>query len=359
MLFLKSCSPPVPPELLDAARRLAMDGAPEVRLHVLQALNLLGRSAPDAMWAMFDQAFEHEPNDAVLAAMLEALHRTCGERPGWSAEHVIELLTSRDRSTERRDRLLEISLAVLLRLWLVKDYEPAGRWIMATAADPLMNAKEIRHIAGQLRPAIRQGPIQPLDLFDEGVRRRCAEFFAIASTRVGELWCVATAAGDTGALESLLETADFLTREVYFGSGAYRPAQEGTEAQSPVLDERVQRRFMSEFDSVLSALAKVGQPAVAHHLLETLEAFIPFEPVQVFALISAVADGAMEAGYQFEGMGQELLVRIVRRYIADHRPMLLEREDFRVALMRQLNALAAVGWPAARRLVYDLPGLLR
>lgn len=359
MFFLRACSPPAPSELLDAARRLAMDGAPEVRLQVLQALNLLGRSAPDTMWAMFEQAFEHEPNDAVLAAMLEALHRTCGERPGWSAEHVIELLASRDHSTKQRDRLLEVSLVVLLRLWLVKDHERAGEWIMAAAGDPLKSATEIRHIVGQLRPAIRQGAIQPLDPFDERVRRRCAEFFARASARVGELWSIAVAAGDTTVLESLLETADFLTREVYFGSGAYRPAQKGIEAQVPAIDEGVQRRFLSEFGGVLSALAGVRHPAVAHHLLETLEAFISVEPAAVFALISAVADGAMEAGYQFEGMGQELLVRIIRRYIADHRPMLLEREEFRVALMRHLNALAAVGWPAARRLVYDLPGLLR
>jgi hypothetical protein len=121
----------------------------------------------------------------------------------------------------------------------------------------------------------------------------------------------------------------------------------------------MQRRFLAEFSGVLSALAAVRHPAVAHHLLETLEAFISVEPAQVFALISAVADGAMQAGYQFEGMGQELLVRIVRRYIADHRPMLLEHEEFRIALVRHLNTLAAVGWPTARRLVYELPGLLR
>ncbi len=359
MFFLRACSPPVPAELLDTARRLAVDGAPEVRLHVLQALNLLAQSAPDTMWAMFERAFGRESNDAILAAMLEALRRVCDERPDWAAEQVVELLAHREVSIERRDRLLEISVAVLLRLWLVKDNEPAGLWIMAASNDPLGSAAELRRIAGQLRPAIRQGAIPPLDPFDERVRRKCTVLFTRVAQRVAELWTAAETAGDAAALESLLQTADILAREIYFGSGAYRRAQDETEAQAPIPDENVQRRFLAEFGDVLSALAAVRHPAVAHHLLETLEAFISFEPAEVFALISTVTDGAMEAGYQFESMGQELLVRIVRRYIADHRPMLLEREDFRIALMRHLNALAAVGWPAARRLIYDLPGLLR
>lgn len=359
MYFLRASSPHAPPQLLGAARRLSEDGAPEVRLHVFQALNLMGRTAPDVMWAMFEHAFEHERNDAILAAMLEALRRVCGERPDWTADRVVELLAQRDGSTERRDRLLEVSVAVLLQLWLVKDNEPAGLWIMAAASNPLGCAAEIRYIAGQLRPAIRQGAIQPLDPFAEKVRQRCARFFARASEQVGEVWNLAQAADDAAAWASLLGTADTLAREIYFGSGAYRGAQDEAEAQAPIPDDGVQRRFLAEFRGVLSALAAVRHPAVAHHLLETLEAFISFGPAEVFTLISAVADGAMEVGYQFEGMGQELLVRVVRRYIADHRPMLLEREEFRVALMRHLNALAAVGWPSARRLVYDLPGLLR
>jgi hypothetical protein len=164
---------------------------------------------------------------------------------------------------------------------------------------------------------------------------------------------------DTLCPRGLVQTADILAREIYTRSGAYRSARNETEAQASIPNEGVQRRFLAEFGGAISALASVRHPAVLHHLLETLEAFISIDPAAVFTLISGITNVAMEVGYQFESMGQELLVQIIQRYIADHRTMLLEREDFRVALMRHLNDLAAVGWPSARRLAYELPGLLR
>jgi hypothetical protein len=203
MYFLRACSPPAPSVLVDAARRLAVDGAPEVRLHVLQALNLLHESAPEAMWTMFEQAFVHERNDAILAAMLGALHRVCGARPDWAADQVVQLLAQREHNTDRRDRLLEISVAVLLRLWIVKDNDPAGRWIMANANNPLGGAAEVMYIAGQLGPAIRQGAIESPDPFDERVRGKSTEFFTLVAKRVADQWRTSEATGNTEALASL------------------------------------------------------------------------------------------------------------------------------------------------------------
>ena len=52
-------------------------------------------------------------------------------------------------------------------------------------------------------------------------------------------------------------------------------------------------------------------------------------------------------------------VRIVRRYLADFRTVIASNEDLRQRLMSALDIFVEAGWPEARRLVYDLPEMLR
>jgi hypothetical protein len=68
--------------------------------------------------------------------------------------------------------------------------------------------------------------------------------------------------------------------------------------------------------------------------------------------------GGRTGGYQLESLGSDLFVRIVRRYLADFR-VIASNEDLRQRLMSVLDIFVEAGWPEARRLVYDLPEMLR
>jgi hypothetical protein len=80
----------------------------------------------------------------------------------------------------------------------------------------------------------------------------------------------------------------------------------------------------------------------------------------VFRLVTdALISGGRSGGYHFESLASDLFVKIVRRYLADFRSALTSDDDLRQRLMRALDIFVEAGWPEARRLVYDLPEMLR
>jgi hypothetical protein len=52
------------------------------------------------------------------------------------------------------------------------------------------------------------------------------------------------------------------------------------------------------------------------------------------------------------------LVKLVRRYLADHRDI-FEDIDRRAKLIDVLELFSAAGWPEALKLLFELPDLLR
>ena len=148
---------------------------------------------------------------------------------------------------------------------------------------------------------------------------------------------------------------------MYFGSGAHdAPGPESDGGTENWPSKSVRTRFLREMETTLAALATVPHPSVTHRLLETLETFIADRPKLVFRMVTdALLHGGPKGGYQFERMGVDLFVRIVRRYLADYRGVLTSEPWFQQRLIKALNAFTEAGWPDALRLVYDLPEELR
>ena len=75
--------------------------------------------------------------------------------------------------------------------------------------------------------------------------------------------------------------------------------------------------------------------------------------------IHAILTGpGAEEGYQFEILGSTAVVKVLRRYIADHRGI-FEDPEARAKLVEILQLFSEVGWSEAIRLLYELPELLR
>jgi hypothetical protein len=157
---------------------------------------------------------------------------------------------------------------------------------------------------------------------------------------------------DQDAASSLSRLLDHIAVEIYHASGAFHPS--GPANRAEILPEAARQRFYQETGPLMDELAEIGLASIAHHLLETLESFIPFDPAGVFVRMSRVVASGRRGNYQFEAMGADLMVRVIERYLAEYRHVLREDERCRAALLEVLDVFVRAGWPSARQLTYRL-----
>jgi hypothetical protein len=93
-----------------------------------------------------------------------------------------------------------------------------------------------------------------------------------------------------------------------------------------------------------------------YYLIQLLEYLLEIDPAAVFDLIAFAVQSGSRSGYHFENLAADHMVKVVGRYLADHKEI-FEVPQRRAALVEILETFVAVGWPAARRLLYQLPEL--
>jgi len=87
--------------------------------------------------------------------------------------------------------------------------------------------------------------------------------------------------------------------------------------------------------------------------------FISFDPIGVFLRIGRVVQGGKKDSYQYESLAVDLMVRLVERYLAEHRALLRENGECRQTLLEILDTFVQAGWRSARRLTYRLEEIFR
>jgi hypothetical protein len=150
---------------------------------------------------------------------------------------------------------------------------------------------------------------------------------------------------------------DHACNQLYFGSGAFQ--SRGDEERPGLRTPEAMRLFLSEYATILDTLGHAGTARTTHHLVELYEYLATAAPEIVFDHVAdlLVGPAALE-GYHFESLGSDVLVRLIRRYLADHRDVFADH-DRRARLIRVLELFSSAGWPEALRLLYELPDLLR
>jgi len=153
-----------------------------------------------------------------------------------------------------------------------------------------------------------------------------------------------------------MQLIDKVVMELYFSSGASDTSQDRRDAQRPTA---VQARLYAEATGIFDALADVGLPSIAHHLLETLEHFVDVDPRGVFMRMVVTIRAGQAWGYQYDPLAEGLFVRLVQRYIAEHRSMLQQEPACSRALVEILDIFVLAGWPSARQLTHGLSDIYR
>lgn len=349
--------------VLQAIDRLSRDSVAAVRHQIAHGLRYLYKTANELMWDIIERMARTEPNHGVLQHFLpEPLSHLCNAH----MERVVDLtfiILNRITDGPGSRKVRNGCLGILNGVYLWRNNERCSELIKALAVQ-VDQFDDVQTILGHFRAASTFGLDSPDDPDKKAVRDRTYELVeSILDTlfiRYAELETL-TQRPDTDWTDEkktwaqhIVRLIDHIASDVYFSSGAYSEKQDSTGSVTP--DEKAEK-FYQESSQILDKLSTVSMPNVTHHLLETLQFFIPLDPRGVLLRIGQVLESGRRGGYQFESLGAQLLVKMVKRYLAEYGDLLQNDPECRRVLMNALNIFVA--WPEARQLTYQLDDIFR
>ncbi|ANC86669.1 hypothetical protein [Sphingomonas sp. NIC1] len=359
------------PEIVDEIERALDDEEPAVRLQAAGNLQVICEAAPDRMWELGARIAARERNDEVLVAYLSRSLRRFSHGETERCESILQIAKGRLGDFEdregARDRLQECLGSWAAQLQAGQGRTLAREWLEEWSADPARFQYALNAYSSCLRGTFfsRYGA-EPekeaeamCDRAQEGLTMILTPALGISAASHAVLHSDVSdedkrAAGKRySAAEHVIHHA---MNQLYFGAGARADDAEGGPGLNNV---KVKARFLTDYAEILALLSQSREPATLHHLIELYEHLIPGDPIAVFTAFHAILTGiGAEEGYQFESLGSTAVVKIVKRYIADHRGI-FDDQVRRSKLVEILQLFSEVGWTEALRLLYDLPDLLR
>jgi hypothetical protein len=359
------------PEIVDRIGEILRDHKPAVRLQAAQNLQVICAVAPERMWELGERIAATETDAQVLTAFLGHPLRSFSYGEPERCEHILAIAKGRlddfVNDAGERDYVQECLGAWVAQLQAGQGRPFTSAWLDEWAADPDRFHDALNAYTSSLRGAFfrryaadaEQGDREMNDRAQEGLARILGPVLD-TSARMHAL--LASDAPDEdkrvagqkySAAERVIHHA---MNQLYFGAGAHA----GDKEDRPGLNnDGTKARFLADYADILALLRRSREPATLHHLIELYEHLIPGDPVAVFIAIHAILTGpGAEEGYQFESLGSTAVVKVVRRYIADHRGIFDDPER-RAKLVEILQLFSEVGWTEAIRLLYELPDLLR
>jgi hypothetical protein len=320
------------------------------------------------MWTITDRILADDSSAAVLNALVVAL-------PGMTLpEGDLERLQRAIRSAFARaeedragaDDLRETCLKSMTNLHVMRGAEDAAGFVNDFILNGLMDhPKRALAVVHLLRDALTFGDVEPPSPENAAIRRRAidlAERLFEQASATFRSWNEALAGKqlepDDPRLLSARATAqvlDGIASEFYFATGIFQKSQ----GEEPTVSQAQRERLYAEASTLLDQLCDVGFAASTHRVLGALEGFIALDPRGVFLRIARTVKAGQAGGYHGDSLGAALVVRLVERYLAEHRTLLQQDDECRRALVEILDIFVRAGWPAALSLTYGLQDIFR
>ena len=226
------------------------------------------------------------------------------------------------------------------------------------------SAGQIRHLVARYSDNLLVGSVDDPAAADNAPRHKTLAFYSAATARAFREIEERAARLDLRSFSSWPEVDQAVVRDMFgildevslrlhFATGNHH----GTHLQQSDLSPQLIRLYQ-EAKPILSRLANAIVAPIAHHLIQTLETFIPIDPAGVFELVAQAVKSAQQGGYSDESMAADLIVRIVERYLADYRAVFTDRARLD-DLMDCLDVFARAGWPTAQALTFRLGEIWR
>lgn len=358
----------VDPELLEVIRRLSADPVPAVRYQIASNLVSLYHTAPDLMWELLESFSRADESRGVLRVLLDVpLRRLAAHHPDRVTE-LVRAIFERIREGEGAEEVRKRCASVLVGLSLWQRHPGSGELVNRVAGDPTTYIYEANQIVFDLRGLLNLGPVEPPNGNQDAVRagsfRLMERILRAARDRIQSIEVKNSAtpsepwsSEDQEEAGKLLGLVDSVCMQVYFASGAYTDG--GADQNKVPMGVPERSRFLREAREILELASEIGYPSHIHHLLETLEYLVTFDPEGVFLLVGRVVRNGRRGGYQYESLASDLIVRFVERFIAEFRHVLQESEECRRTLIETLDTFVDAGWANARRLTYRMEEIFR
>lgn len=356
-------------EVGEAIRRLGRDPVIEVRFEIARRLPLLYRTRPEVFWELLRRTESEEYSRRVIQWAVS------GSAP--IAHHSREGMLALARTVFARFRdetavagLRWACLEVVLTAH-AQDPDPyTDELFNAVLADLARFTDEainlVRVAASSLLHGLDEASDPKLDQarqasfrFLERVARQLVDGVKDIESRTRGLTPRDWPDALRNTLNVLHQVADELTTRTYFTSGSFDEASSATDGPRKVLDKGTKARFFREAVPLLELISEFPFPDVVHHLLEMLEPYTGIEPRTAFLLVGRAVRRGRDGGYQFESLAVGLVVKVVRRYLADHRSLFRDDRDCRDLLTEMLDTFVRAGWPEALELTFRLEEIFR
>ncbi|MEX8504900.1 hypothetical protein [Leptothrix ochracea] len=345
-----------------------------VRHQVSGSLNRLWDVDRERMWALMTKVAQQETDRCAMGHFIHGPLSRVAAADAARAEPLLATLIKRfpleGGSDSNKERQLEQALGAVVTGLYVGQGRAAGLSHLRMWLQHVGNASHLLWSAvSTLREALFLKYKEDATDEDRTIQDRAHEVLELAVVAAANamptalLTYNASVEGSQERAASELEyrsavrLLEHCVNQLYFGAGAFNKSNDQREVG---LDSPASKRsFLLEYQTILVAIGQSGDPAATHHLVELYEFIADGDPAAVFDQIAALLVGpAAREGYHFESLGLDVVVRIVRRYLADHRD-LFESSTRRITLIGVLNLFSDAGWPEALKLLYELPDLMR
>ena len=348
-------------DVLAAVERLVDDPAPSVRWQI--AYRLLVRYAPDPGWTWrLIERMARDRSPGVLRGLVDGPLRSLRFAEPARVARITTGIQQAAAGAPGRKKLANSCGNILADLFVSDRDADASAVVDRLADDPVAHLEAVTHLVPRFREILVSGAVDPPDPESDAARGRSWHFLrrvtrgAAAEFRRGaERERDPHRAAEDGPtdeqMNDLANLLDSVGWNIYFASAA----KDGDEAPG----DQVLRRFYTESGQVIDELADIGLPHLSHHLLQVLEVLVPVDPRGVFFRVARVIRGGRKGDYQYDRMAEDVIVRIVDRYLADHRELFQINEEVRERLIEVLDTFVNAGSEGARRLSYGLDGIFR
>ncbi len=355
---------------IDAIDRLSTDPVPSVRFQIASRLNVLYLTVPELMWRLIERISHEESSRGVLQGIVSGPLRKLAASESDRVSSLTKVIFDRVLEGVGSETVREFCVGIFTDLYIWRNNSQSGEVILEIAQNISSYPNEAPHLLAHIREPLTFGPVHPRDPEVDSVRSRALDLISriLRSSRNGmreiervysDIPFTKWASKDQKSSKTFAHLIDQIGSEVYFASGAYDGKEQAQSLQSqPIIREQAER-FYCEAGLILDELADISFPSVTHHLLETLEFFIPSHCREVFIRIGQVVRSGQKGGYQYESLAADLIVKLVERYLAEYRTLLREDDKCQKILIEILDVFVQAGWPNARRLTYRLDEIFR
>lgn len=345
-------------EVMAAIRKLARDRVPEVRLQIVQNLAMLRTLDSAWAWSEAERVLKKEVTRGVVGAAIGAVARLAHTDISRAIRlSKIVLKRYRGRTGAGMAACRSSAASLIFDIHIQETHAEADEFATGVMGDVVTHAELIQQLIARYSDSLLVGALDDEKDPNHRARERSIAFYrsvTAAATLEIEKRLEGRAKSESGqkVIRSMAEILDEVSMRLHFAAGADGGAP-------PSEDQRRQRaRLYWETKDILADLARSVVAPVAHHLIQTLEVFIPLDPAGVFALIASSARSAERGGYSFERMAVDLVVRIVERYLADYRAVFADKDRLH-DLIDCLDIFVRAGWPAAQSLTFKLGEIWR